>query len=115
VKRFLIALGGVVVICGLAVGGWQGGWWLKSSATNHIAHIYGQSYGAQTADVQEVENLISQINGIDVQINSTATPADEKSALQAQANALVTQACDLAGNITSPPQEIVTFVSTNCN
>lgn len=45
----------LAIIAGIIAGGWQLKWWFANSATNHIAHIYQNSYGAQSADEQEKE------------------------------------------------------------
>ena len=108
-------LGAIVLLVILAIGGWQLGWWMKSSATNHISHIYGQSYGAQSADIQEVQSLVTQIDGINVQLVAPSTPVSEKAALEAQKAALVTQACSLVILITPPqPAFVSTFATANC-
>src|ERR1039458_9126103 len=72
----------LVVIAALAVGGWQLGWWAQTSAVNHQAHIFANSYGTQSADIAEARNLATQITQVAVQINDPATPTSEVSALK---------------------------------
>ena len=108
----IVALG---LLVGLAIGGWQLGWWLKSSAASHNAQIYQRSYGAQSADVQELQSLITQVDTINVQTTAPSTPPSEKSALEAQQSAIINQACGIADNITPPlPSSEAAFVAANC-
>ncbi len=105
----------IVLIAGLSIGGWQLGWWMQSYSVNRTAQIYQHGYGAQSAYSEELERLIVQIDGLDVQINDPTTPADEVSALQAQKAAMVIQGCDIASKLTvTPPNNIQQFVSANC-
>ena len=113
-KGILITLASLALVAGVAIGGWNLNWWMANSSTNHIAHIYHNSYGAQSADEQQVQNLVTSIYGMDSQIASPATPASEVSALQAQRIATITQACGLAANINEPTPDIARFVSADC-
>jgi len=106
-----ITLVGIVLI---AIGGWQLGWWMKNYSVNQNARIYQNGYGAQSAWSERVQNEISTIRGIDVQIAAPQTPATEVSALQSQRAALVTQACQKAAQINQPPSDVATFISTDC-
>lgn len=44
-----VILGILILVGGIAVGGWQLGWWMKSYSTSRSAQIYQQSYGAHVA------------------------------------------------------------------
>jgi hypothetical protein len=110
-------IGSLVLIAAIAIGGWQLNWWAQNSAVNHQAHIYSNSYGTQTADIQEARNLATQISQIDVQVTDSSTPASEVSALRSQRTAMVTQACSITYNIAPNlmPPDLSTFTSTNCH
>ena len=114
-SKVLITIGAIVVVVGIAVGGWAGGWWLKNASTNKNAQILQNSYGAQTADEQQVQNLITTWDAINAQIADPSTPSGEKSALQAQATSTATQACGLAVHINQPTTDISTWMAINCN
>lgn len=113
-KRVLLVLGVLVVVAAVIVGGWQLGWWMKSYATSRTAQIYRQSYGAQSALAQELQNTRSQLDTVEVQLQAPWTPASERAALRAQAAALTTQACGLAAQLTTVPSTTQPFVSANC-
>lgn len=113
-KVALAVVGALVVMAGIVVGGWDLGWFAASSATNHQNHIYQQSYGTQTAEIEQVRTDLTTIDQIDVQLADRATPASEQSALAAQKVAVTNQACGVAMNITSPPADVSAFRSTNC-
>ena len=114
VKWVLAGIGTLALVVGLAIAGWQLNWFVQASATNHIAHIYQHSYGAQSGDEAQVQNLISQVATIDTQIADPSTAPAETSALAAQKAAIVTQACDLIANIDSPTPDVAQFASVNC-
>jgi|ERR1035437_1216145 hypothetical protein len=107
----------LVVIAALAVGGWQLGWWAQTSAVNHQAHIFANSYGTQSADIAEARNLATQITQVAVQINDPATPTSEVSALRSQQVAMTSQACSIVNNITPNllPADLATFAAGNCH
>lgn len=109
-----IAIGAVVLVVAVSIGGWKLYWWAAGASTNNVAHIYHNSYGAQSADTQQVQNLVAQIATIDSQIASPATPAAEVDALRAQKSAMIQQACSLAANIVSPTPDVAQFTSLNC-
>ena len=109
-----VVVAGVVLVVGLAIGGWNLYWWMAGASTNNTAHIYHNSYGAQSADTQQVQNLAAQVATIDTQIADPTTPATEVSALQAQKSAIIRQACSLAANIVSLTPDVSQFVSLNC-
>lgn len=104
----LVAIFAVVLV----IGGWQLGWWLKSSATSRNAAIVQRSYGAQLADVQQVQTDQEQVSAIDVQL--TTAPASETAALKVQRQAIVNQACSVYVLIANPPPTEATFAAANC-
>lgn len=116
VKVVVGAVIALVVVAAIAVGGWQLGWWAQNSAVNHQAHIYANSYGTQTADIQEARNLATQISQVATQVVDPSTPTSEVGALRSQQVAMTSQACSIINNITPNllPSDLATFASTNC-
>jgi hypothetical protein len=114
VRWTLAAAGAVILIAAIAIGGWQLNWWMASSATNHVAHIYQNSYGAQSSDEQQAQNLISQIDTVSSQISDPSTPSAEVQSLQAQRASMTTQACGVIANINTPTPDVAKFASANC-
>ena len=114
--RWLAAMALTVLLAAaIIIGGWQAGWWLKTFATNRAAHIYEQSYGAQSADFEQLQQALVDVNQIDVQIADRSTPPAEVDALRAQKAAVIAQACTVASHITSqlPPAQ-ASFIASNC-
>lgn len=114
--KVAIGIGAVVVAVGILIGGWQLGWWAKSYAASRSAAIYQQSYGAQTADIQQLRQLMTEVAGIDAQVADPSTPASEVSALQSQRAAEINQACGV-GALVSPtllPSPEQHWIAANC-
>lgn len=113
-KIILLAVLAFIVVVVLGVGMWRFNWFLATKATQYQAHIFQHSYGTQTADKQELQNLISTVNGINVQLSSPSTPTSEKTALTGQKQAEISQACSLATNIDTLGATLGPWVSSNC-
>lgn len=114
-RGVIVTVAVITLIVGVAIGGWQLGWWMNAYSVNRTAHIYQTSYGTQSAYAEELQRLIVQIDGVDVQIADPSTPADEVSALQAQKLAMVNQGCDLASKLTiAPAPNVRQFITINC-
>lgn len=120
----LAGLGALVVVGLIIVGGYLGGFWLSENSQrrslniqqhlqNKRTSILRQSYNFQSATNDRVENLISSINAIDVQLTYPGAPTAQ---LQAQRTGLVTQACQaadqLTGAFTTP--DVLAFQRANC-
>ena len=106
----------VLLIAGLAIGGWQLGWWMQSYSASRSATIYQQSYGAQTADIQQVQQAMTDVASINVQMEDPSTPASEDQSLQAQKQAVINQACSVGIKInpTDLPSQEASFMAQNC-
>ena len=106
---------GLIVLAGLIFGGWEAGWWFRTQNVNRTAHLFQNSYGTQSAYIEQLQNQITQIDAIDVQVADTNTPASEVTALQAQKKAIINQACGIAANITvTMPSDEAQFAATHC-
>lgn len=105
---------GLVVLAAIAVGGWQLGWWLKGSAVNHNNHIVRSSYEFQQAQITDMNQLLSQIAGIDVQVRQQP---QNVTALDSQKAALENQFCgDYASlNAIQVPANLRSFAGEACN
>jgi len=107
--KAIARIGAVVVATAIAIGGWQLGWWLKTSATNRNAVTY------QHSSVAKLQNLISQIDQVDSRLIDVNTSQSEKATLTPQKSALVNQACGISVGITAPlPSTEAAFVASNC-
>lgn len=106
---------GMIVVSVVLVGLYLGGWWLRGNNTNNQQKIDRLNYGSQLTYINKVQANISDIAGIEVQISSPSTPADEKAALQAQEQAIVTATCSVAHLITTPPADEATWTVAHCS
>jgi hypothetical protein len=107
--KTIAGIGVVLVAAAIVIGGWQLGWWLKTSATNRTPVIY------QHSSVAQLQSLISQIGQLDLQLVDANTQQSEKAALTPQKSALVNLACRMSASITSPlPSTEAAFVASNC-
>ena len=113
-KLVAAIIGGVGVLVLLAVGGWFLYWKLFASSTTRTAQIYQTQYGAQSAYIEQVDNIIPQIANLQTTMVAPSTPKSEISALRSQAIALTTQACDLVAEITNQPSNIASWSNLNC-
>lgn len=89
---------GLLIIVGLAVGGWKLGWWMEEETTNRRTSIANDSLARQQALVDEVTDKAADLRRIDVQV-TTATP-EQSAALSAQRVAIVDQFCAAYGGLT---------------
>jgi hypothetical protein len=110
----LAAILAVIVAVGIVVGGYLGGWWIRKDVTNRQQRIDRQNYGTQLGYQTALNEKITEIKGIDVQLADPRTPSYEKAALSAQRKALVDAACAIHPNLTSEPANIAAWTSTNC-
>lgn len=112
-KPILAALAVLAAIAGIAVGGWQLGWWLQQSAVNHQSHINRSSYEFQTTLREQMFKKITDVHDIDVQV-AAATP-DNAAPLRAQRTAIVQQVCDLDLQVHGDiPTYLTQFVQKEC-
>jgi len=84
-----------VVIVGIAVGGYLGGWWLKEDATNRNTGIANESVARQSALQDELIKLNEEIADIDVQIGYA--DQDQAQRLTAQKEAMQERFCTAFG------------------
>lgn len=112
----------VFVVVGLAVGGWNGFWWMQGASLKHQLPLQNQrarnvraGYEFQTTMRTEIEQKITDIRDIDSQITQANSP-DTKTALQAQRMAIISQTCQLADQLQGGdvPQVISSFISADC-
>jgi hypothetical protein len=103
----------VALIALLVVLGWQLHWWLAKSNQNHQNQINRGSYSFQTAQLDDMEKVYTNISGLDVQIKQQPQNAD---ALGSQRIALVNRFCYDRGTITniSVPSYLQSFAQENC-
>ena len=114
-KIVAATIGGLVLIVVIVVGGWQLGWWATQNGQQRSVRINQQGLAAQSADIDQLRNEITTVTSIQVQIADPQTPASELPSLRSQANALTTEACGIADEITPPlPTDEASFAASNC-
>lgn len=108
--KIIAGIGAVVVAAAIAIGGWQLGWWAKTSVTNRNPAV---TY--QFNSVAQLQSLISAIDQVDSHLIGVNISQGEKATLTQQQSALVNQACGISARITSPlPSTEAAFVAANC-
>ncbi len=113
--KILAVVVGVALLVGLAVGGWQLGWWLKEESTNRTTGIANESLARQQARVDEVLDKAETIADIDVQLVQV-TP-EQAEVIEAQRAAVVEQFCDAYGGLTgrlTVPTSVDVLASEEC-
>ncbi len=113
-KTALVIIGSAVGVALLAIGGWFLYWHAFASATSRTAKIYQTQYGAQSAYIEQADNLIPQIDSLKVTLASPNTPRSETSALKAEIATMTNQTCGIIGTITTKPTNIASWASSNC-
>jgi hypothetical protein len=113
-QAVLATLLGIVVLVAIVVGGYEGGWWLKSNSTNHQMHIDRQNYGTQLAYITKLENTITDTANISSQLDIPGLTAQQRQDLTNQKTAIVQQGCTYAHLITDVPSADQAWVSSNC-
>lgn len=113
-NRVLAAIGVVLLIVGISVGGWLGGWWLNGANTDRQAHIDRQNYGSQLTYIDKVSSNITDIAAIDVQMTNPTMGAEQKAGLAAQKVAMVTSTCRIAHLIVDLPSDEGMWTQVHC-
>jgi hypothetical protein len=72
VVAVLATILGLILIVGIAVGGYQLNWWLKGQAVNRNAKINRTSYEVQQTYREEVFTDMSKVRAFDAQIEDPA-------------------------------------------
>lgn len=100
-----------VILAGVVIGGYQGGWWLQKNAQNQNARIRRSSYEAQTTFRDEMVRKIGDVKSIDVQLVDSDTPQ-----LRAQRTAIVAIVCADNSRIQGGLDEsTAAFVAKECS
>lgn len=82
--KVLIAIGALLAVVGIAVGGWQGGWWLKNNAVQHNLTIQQHAVNRQNKiNRSSYEFNTTQLNQMQQDLNFIA---QEDVALQSDPN-----------------------------
>jgi hypothetical protein len=114
-KKALAVLGSLVVVAGVSVGAYLGGWWVTADATNRQAHVDRLNVGTQNAYRNEIHRKIADVTDVDVQLTNPALSADQHAALAAQRTAMIAATCDIAVNAVDLPADETSWVSIHCN
>ena len=114
-KAVASTVGVIVLIVGIVVVGYLGGWWLQGDVVDREARIREQTFARQTALQAEVLTLFQDIRDIDVQL--TYANDEQDVALGAQRKATVIRLCDAFGRMTETvtiPDPIRAFAGGEC-
>ena len=93
----------IALVVGLAIGGWQLGWWMQAESVNRTAQISQDSYGRQNALTEAVLRGINQL--------------EDPNLPSVQRTALVNEVCFNAARLTGAiqlPQSATTFIAQEC-
>src|ERR1700760_1831651 len=105
-----------VVLAGLFfIGCYLGGFWIFNDSTNRTAHVYSHSYGAQSADVQQINDDWSAIQGAphDIASDSPAVAVTDRTERLGTANDLCAQIAKTTGSV-QVSSDILTWAKGNC-
>jgi hypothetical protein len=111
-KATLATLAAAAVLAAL----WFGGWWLREESVNRSSEINNDSYARQTALVEEVIDLHTQIADLDVKAAGDVTD-EQKTLILTQRAALVTNLCsayDQTTDTVTIPSDIHAFAAQEC-
>ena len=106
----VLVAGAVVAVCA-----YLGGWWLQEDAENRRAEIRRDSFERQETLRDELLDQAADLTDLDVQLAHPDLTDDQRSALRGQREAMRTQLCSLAADITGDlTPTINTAIEENC-
>lgn len=109
----LATIGSIILVIVIVVGGYLGGWWLKTDVNNRQAHLNRTTFEQQTTYRDEMVRKIQDVKAIDVQIVEAPDAVDQ---LKAQRVAIVNIVCrddtHISGGLDDATQ---TFVTQECS
>lgn len=88
--KTLVGIAVAVILVGIAVGGYLGGWWLNTDVANRQARLNRTTFEQQTTYRDEMIRKIGDVRLIDTQIVQSPEAAPQ---LQAQRVAVVAIVC----------------------
>ena len=99
-KNFLAGVAALLVVIGIIVGGYLGGWWLREDAVNREGDIRRNQFEVQETARDEVIRQATDIAMIDVDLANPELSDQQRAALEGQKRAMITQLCNVASDIT---------------
>lgn len=98
----LLAVIGVLLLIGLAVGGYVGGWWVREDSTNRRTVIDRQSTAFVTSRIAKARDDVLEVQSLPE---------------SGQRAAIVRGICEAVADIpeTVTPSDLIQFSTTNCN
>lgn len=111
----LAVIGLILLLGGIAVGGYQLNWWLKEESVNRTAEIRRDSFDRQETLRDELIDQADDLAGLDVQLANPTITDDQSTALNGQREAMRRQLCSLAADITGSTTPVVDqTIRENC-
>ncbi len=111
----LAAIGAILLVVVITVGGYLGGWWLNENAVNRQGRINNKSFARQNALREDA--LDKKRTALDIDVQLTQATPEQSQALRAQRVAVISQFCDDVAQMTGAqiPDTIATFANQECN
>lgn len=104
-KDYLLGMLGfvlvIILVAGIAIGGWNLYWWMNKASTNNTTTILQHSIAVNVGDIDAARNKISELTGL--------PDGPQKTAITTQVCALV---ASLTGNI---PSDLASFQAQECS
>ena len=76
-RWFWVGLLGLALLLALILGGWRLGWWFTEQNVNRQAHVTQEGYANQQGQLAALDNDLTTITGIDVQLRTSPAAAEE--------------------------------------
>lgn len=109
--KALAALLVALILAGIAVGGYQLGWWLREESVNRTAEIQRDSFERQETLRDQIVAQADDLAVLDVQLTNPSLPDETAAALQGQRIAMARQLCslaaDLVGDVTPTVADVI--------
>jgi hypothetical protein len=102
IAKAIAAIGVILVLAVIFIGGWKLHWWLANSAANHQTQITNNGVSNQSGLQTEISQKVNDIAGINLsvlQANAAGEPS-VVSSLDAQRVRLVEEVCNASAELT---------------
>jgi len=106
----------LAVISGVVIGGWEAGWWFRQQDTTRTTDMIRHSVSAQNSYVDDVENSLTQLKALGVQLDDPNLDPAQKPGLEGEKTAIINQTCIVARKIdpSEMQPDIAQFLATDC-
>jgi hypothetical protein len=109
----LLIAGAVIVVAVLCWILYLAGWWIFSDSTRRGGEVRRETFEFQQSTIDHAQNNITEIKGIDLQINDALD--QHRSDLIDQRRAMIAQTCQLIAQVYGPlPTDVQAFHDETC-